>query len=39
MNDNEYFPDWFVGEPEKKNGLRNISNIRKITDKNKVINS
>lgn len=32
MNDNDYIPDWYIGEPDEKKGLRNISRIRKVSE-------
>lgn len=38
MNESEFIPDWYIGEQDNQNGLRNISNIRGVTDGLKVIN-
>ncbi len=32
LTDNAYIPDWYIGEPDKKRGLRNISRIRKVSE-------
>ncbi len=38
MNESDFIPDWYIGEQDIENGLRNISNIRGVTDGVKVFN-
>lgn len=32
MNETDYIPDWYVGDTDEPKGLRNIKNIRKVTE-------
>lgn len=32
MNQTDYIPDWYIGEPDEKKGLNNIKNIRKVSE-------